>query len=70
MHRFPRLRRVRAALAIRERRDFAFPVEGPGRHTEVQISELNSWPAFPPLPDAQRGSVTLFAPPVEAIAVG
>ncbi|TWT84036.1 hypothetical protein CA13_55110 [Planctomycetes bacterium CA13] len=36
-----RLRRVQVVLA--------FPMSGQGRHTKARISELNSWPSFPPI---------------------
>ena len=42
-----RLRRVRRCLAHCGSDDVAFPLSGQDRHTEVMISELNSWPAFP-----------------------
>lgn len=68
MHRFSGLRRAQFALAMDEQTSVAFPVEGPGRRTEVLISELNRWPAFSPLPDAQHDRVAALAPPLEAIA--
>ena len=70
MPRFQRLRRVLCVLAVDGHPDVAFPMEGRGRHAEVPISELNSWPVLPSIPDAQHGSITLPAPPAEAEAVG
>ena len=42
-----RLRRVRRLLANNGIDDVAFSQSGQDRHTEVVISELNGWPAFP-----------------------
>ena len=48
MHRFVDSAVSATILPTSDRGDVAFPLSGQGRHTEVMISELSSWPTLPP----------------------
>lgn len=69
---FPRMLRFmnsavsESILPDSDRPDIAFPKTEPGRHTEVRISELVSWPALPPARTLSTTLLPSIAPPPEA----